>query len=136
MSAASPAILRSDGLNSAAAAAVAKRRASGHQYGVHSRVRRACPQQRHEPSDPGPTCHKIQDENPRGVALIVPDDRRQKIQQTRNEKKRHVRTSESFNFVGPVGFVLDPTQRYDSNREFVPALPQLQADDIPFVPPL
>src|SRR5580692_958030 len=96
MPAASPAILRADGLQRPTTAAIAKRGASGHQHGVHARIRRASPQQRNKPPDHCPTCQQIQNENSRGIALVMADDRRQKIQQCRNEKKRHVRTSESF----------------------------------------
>src|SRR5271156_1024086 len=100
MSAASPAVLRSNGFHRAAATAIAKRRARRHQHGVHARVRRARPQQRNKPSDHSPPRYEIQDENPGGITLVMADDRWQKIQQRRNEKKCHFRTSESLNSFG------------------------------------
>src|SRR5277367_2090002 len=110
MSAASPAILRSRGLQRAARGVIPYRRdAGGHQHGMYARFRSARPQQRHEPSNPRPARYEIQDENARGIPLVVVDGRRQEVQQTRDKKKRHFRTSESFNYAGPVGFVLGPT---------------------------
>src|SRR5277367_1166706 len=65
MSAASPAILRSRGLQRAARGVIPHRAARGHQHGVHARFRSARPPQRHEPSNPRPAREEIQNENRR-----------------------------------------------------------------------
>jgi hypothetical protein len=79
-----------------AAATEVTRPSRRNQYSGNTWFRRASPQQRDKPPNAGPTKQQIHEEYAGGVTLAVSDDRRQKVQDDRHKKKRHVRTSSVF----------------------------------------
>src|SRR5208282_30222 len=73
-------------------AAVASPARPRHYQDVRLRLRRARPNQRDDPADDRPPKKQVHNQYPAEVPLVVPNHRRQKVQQRREQYKHHVTT--------------------------------------------